>query len=560
MNLSSLLPKQSLPEFSAFKAAKPEILWSNPRTGDRLDIDDYAYFMPISEDDKSACTSSQKTFLAERYGGHGIAANGGGVRCGLLNNLHVKGIGQNLLVGEGTDYFHTYGGASANEGIVEALWGEIFHKVLPYGSARVHALIGTNTEVPLVLPIPGESPMTARALIVRDAVLRPAHYIRAPYFNPIKETDSLCHDTLRTQYAVNHLLKAVREIFDDDEYESNRDGYLNDRLIKIFYRYGHQVAAARSKRLMHGSLLSSNISLDARWIDFGTASSMSTWGHIISPKGPDFLCEELMMHPMIVEFIFSLRKYLPAKLRKELGQTSEYWKHLNTGLEEQSPLLFSKLSGVPTICLSLISQDIIMSFWRSFKSAIEWRNNKRYVIMSDNSPQSMKPLKKTGELDLLAILRNLAVCRDPAGAESMLENEVQDANIRSNLVKSYYSLRNAAAMTYPVANRAKFFQFCQLNAMRYTTSLKMFYRPRLYKTVGDVVRRAAPLQPFLNKYMALSDLLICDDVDGRIDLDIVFGAKSHASHEDGIVIRGDSVEFTDVVTMFENFIDVDTVL
>ncbi len=87
-----------------------------------------------------------------------IATNDGGARCGLDGLLQIKGIEKNPVAGIGEDFFHTYGGASLNEAIVEALWDEIFHQVLPHGSIRVRALITTGTRVPLVLPALGKGP------------------------------------------------------------------------------------------------------------------------------------------------------------------------------------------------------------------------------------------------------------------------------------------------------------------------------------------------------------------------------------------------------------------
>lgn len=125
-------------------------------------------------------TASAKVFHAERYGGSGIQRNGGGARCGFDGNYQVKGIGSNPLVGEGTDERHSNGALGAVHAIYEALWGEVLAQILPYSAVRVRAILLTDLYTEKAFERSGRK--SRRALLVREPVVRPAHFERAPYF------------------------------------------------------------------------------------------------------------------------------------------------------------------------------------------------------------------------------------------------------------------------------------------------------------------------------------------------------------------------------------------
>lgn len=121
-------------------------------------------------------SASAKTFHAERYGGSGIQRNGGGARCGFDGNYQVKGMGANPLVGVGTDGRHSNGALGAIHAIYEALWGEVLAQILPYSAVRVQAVLLTNLYTDKAFD--RSHGKSRRALLVRDPVVRPAHFER----------------------------------------------------------------------------------------------------------------------------------------------------------------------------------------------------------------------------------------------------------------------------------------------------------------------------------------------------------------------------------------------
>jgi hypothetical protein len=168
--------------------------------------------------------------------------------------MQIKGVGANDLAGnKSTDYFHAYGGASLQEGIRDALWGEICHIALPYGGVRVHGLIGTGTKVKLAYPRPGKNAFTPRTLIVREPAIRPAHYMRAIFHSPKAEMSQYVSDVERTRNAILSLPEALSRALRKTVPQESVCDHVEADLHEMFDRFAAQIATARAKRLMHGA-------------------------------------------------------------------------------------------------------------------------------------------------------------------------------------------------------------------------------------------------------------------------------------------------------------------
>jgi hypothetical protein len=217
--------------------------------------DRFAYMIPggvvfeTLEFDATDCITLQ----AERYGGSGIGDNGGGVRCGTLGAFQIKGLGQNLLVGSATDVAHSYGGLRAAAAVHEAVYSELLARILPYGAARAWGVILTGPEAAY-----GAGPAREwGALLVRDNVIRPANFLRAPdYVVSRPEARRMLSDVGRVR-RLNRELKAYLD----------RSGGVGRFLINFLAKCASQFAFARVARLMHGGISPSNLSLDGRWLD-----------------------------------------------------------------------------------------------------------------------------------------------------------------------------------------------------------------------------------------------------------------------------------------------------
>ena len=179
---ANLLPESSFVDFSLYKLQGGKLLWKSTDFDEDL-VDSVNYCMQVHPDEKIQLDQSQSlTVKGERYGGAGLGSNGGGVRCGNVGNLQIKGCGRNSLAGGTTDFFHNYGGASLKECLLEAIWGEVLSHALPFKGVRSAAVIGTGSTVPRKFPSRFETINEPRALVIRQTVIRPAHFMRAVFF------------------------------------------------------------------------------------------------------------------------------------------------------------------------------------------------------------------------------------------------------------------------------------------------------------------------------------------------------------------------------------------
>ncbi len=219
-----------------------------------------AYSYAISSGPKSGKgPSSVKKFMAERYGGDGILANGGGGRCGFDGIWQLKGIGPNQLVGKEVDATHGDGNLCLDTAIYESIWSEIINAVLPFGAIRTIAILDTGRTYE------ERGIETPRGLLVRQSVVRPAHFIRATFFEE-KQINGLCKDAQRVKASIAKLVD-----FLPGEGAMSKAGSVSERLesgfLELAARFAEQFAAAKAKHIIHYNVSASNLSLDGAWLD-----------------------------------------------------------------------------------------------------------------------------------------------------------------------------------------------------------------------------------------------------------------------------------------------------
>lgn len=197
--------------------------------------------------------------LAERYGGKGIGHNGGGARCGTYGNYQLKGIGANMLVGDHNDLVHSYGGLDARSAICEVVFTNVLSKVLPLGVIDIHGIIFTGVDT-AIDPISKEK--CWGAILVREACIRPAHFLPSTDFWPRAEHQKrLRSDYARTKIVNQNLAKKFAS---PNEFIMFLGSFLS--------KCANQMAFARVARIMHSTLSPSNFSIDGRWLDVSLSS------------------------------------------------------------------------------------------------------------------------------------------------------------------------------------------------------------------------------------------------------------------------------------------------
>lgn len=515
MLLHSLLPTESLREFTVFKASTPQTVWANAQLSAGKDLLDHAYYLPLPGDSITVNEHETKVMLAERYGGKGLAYNGGGVRCGLDQNIQIKGIGKNCLAGNNTDFFHSYGGASLNEGIVEAIWGELFQQALPYGAARCYGLLTTGTRVPLLKPKAGQDPTTARALIIRQACLRIAHFMRAIYFRPQGEMLAAESDTQRTRAAILHIGTAFKTIYGDAPNDPLDVDYLNRCLSEMLRRKACQIAAARAKRIMHGSLIASNTSMDGRWLDFGTVSTLPDYGQFfISPSMPDFLNEELSIRGTLFDLRFYLGKYLPKGIGDRLSSAEQLWQDFETTLATRLKIEFLKLTGIPEQQLENTPTAIQDAVYGHLQRIMRSSNGIRFTLLHHDPETRPQLPEKLGRFQLNAVLKQAALCASQDELEQTLQALLPDTALRQSFIQSYWALMQAQTHTHDAAR-----WFITFNALRLNTTSIEFQRPNLYAAIEELLIEGGDVSAFIETHIHLGQTLFAEPVHQEITLD-----------------------------------------
>jgi hypothetical protein len=244
-------------------------------------------------------STQSKVFFAERYGGSGIQRNGGGARCGFDGNYQVKGIGANPLVGEGTDERHSNGALGAIHAIYEALWGEVLAQILPYSAVRARAVLLTDVYTDKAFDRSQEK--SRRALLVRDPVIRPAHFERAPYFRPQQEyANRLIHDARRVRSVIHMLPKYLPVLAEGVSEEARRNPrlYCIEGLCELARREAWQMAFCRT-RFLRLTTSPSNIAMDGRLMDFNGLSCLFP-GDYPDNFGHQLRLTELLKEPMVL--------------------------------------------------------------------------------------------------------------------------------------------------------------------------------------------------------------------------------------------------------------------
>ena len=303
--------------FTAAKLKSPQLVWLDETTYQKV-IDDkevidlehdfleqYAFSTETELVNASLLLAQEKTFTAERYGGEGIGANGGGARCGNFGNIQVKGIGANPLASNKSDRLHRYGGLNLHDAVYECIYSTILNNVLPLGCVSCMGIVltGDNTAYP---PYEGVE-TTKGALLVREVAARPAHFLPAPHFTP-QDKDKIYNDIYRLR-KVNKLLAKTFNTQND--------------LILFFGKFlqncANQFAFAKVFRIYHGTITPSNIAIDGRWLDLTTSSFIeSNKNYYFTNFNPSFLDEHLSPNNIIIDLLYQCGKFNLVDLHSDI--------------------------------------------------------------------------------------------------------------------------------------------------------------------------------------------------------------------------------------------------
>ena len=488
----NLLPSQSQVPFVARRLAQPRCVFVNGSIANHADwLERFAYLVPSEMDGPASFTQGSKVFLAERYGGRGTAFHGGGARCGRDGGYQIKGIGRNPLLGTGfapgeSGFWHSHGGVTLADAIAEAAWGETLHHALPFGATRVHCVIATNTQC-WQPTSEGRKSTVPRGLVVREAVLRPAHFERAVYFNPAGDFP-YCHDTERVRAAIR-VLPQVLSLSQGslDPIPRSREVALMTGLTELARRFAAQCATAKALRLMHGTLNASNIALDGRWLDYGTVSALpnhaNTRNFGLPPHILPFWDEHENLVAVLNNLCFYISKYFPFEKADSMPQAPELVQLFRAHYELELSRSFVRLAGFPA---SLLESSTV-------QSEITQLGTLLVRVARDGVERAFVPavadLTRYGENRLGLALLILARWHHHCACESRLATIVSNARLRESLLVAY---RKIAESVYHYAALSgirsdAFRQLCQLQAAKSAKVVAVLCRPTMTEQCRRVV-------------------------------------------------------------------------
>lgn len=513
--MQTSLPHSSFVAFSANRSAHAKLVWNNPNGIAGANLSDHAYHVLLKSDDPGTVTNDTKDFLAERYGGAGIASNGGGARCGLTGSVQIKGVGRNALAGNRSSYWHSYGGETVAGGVRDAIWGEICHATLPFGAVRVHGLIDTGTTVPRFAVETGAPATARRGLTVRQPALRPAHFMRALGFSRVDEKHaSLVGDAERTRAAIYAIVPAFQSIYGPARQSKPTASYINDCVTAMFTRFAYQLAAARAKRIVHGTISSSNLCLDGRWIDFGTCSSVSDYGKIIVAKTGSDASQTAPILLVAVELAANLRRYLPPPLASNLAVASEVYQNFRAIYDQRLDLELLKLTGMPEARLLQLPHRLRSVLSAKLHIIISAGNGEQFKLFNQCGRGSHMP-GKMGRYQLNNILCALAMSTEPHDCEWKLQGQIAEIDLRTSIICAYFELRRAYLALFDSERQNAALEALRLNTTRLNSPLPGLYRHVLDQHIDAIVDSHDSVDSLISSISRHAiDMLADADADG----------------------------------------------
>lgn len=310
MDLSTLSP-ECLVQADLVPAPCPVRAWRSPL------FDRPANWRPwllasTSDGADAQCAQGRVGWL-EMYGGAGVGANAGGVRCANVDGWQLKGVGASILAGRTTDHWHRHGAMSVQDAVKEAVWGELFEAASPGSAVRCGAVFDLGLRFATEIGEAKTPSSAPQAVLCRQIPVRIAHFLRSSF---IDAGDVLAaRDVSRMQSGIPRLadwLRAQAPVQPGEPLAKDGLESLIPALVAVYGATIDQLAVLRTKRLIHGSLIPSNLSLDGRLLDFTTATAVSTLQpFLVSPGGYASDHQQLQALDSLEDLVFYLAKFDP---------------------------------------------------------------------------------------------------------------------------------------------------------------------------------------------------------------------------------------------------------
>lgn len=475
--------------FSASKVIGASVVWSDGSIGfsnvnneaDKDILDNYAYLLKETPGFKDVAfnISDHKMLVAERYGGEGITVNGGGGRCGNVDGYQLKGIGANCMVGEHDEVVHKYGGLDAPLAIIETIYTDLLCMLLPMGAVKIRALIYLGGKTAFYHHPANEC---WGIIMVRDGCVRPGHFMRAPYFRPQQQYQSMLIDD---EHRTRKLNKKLFTLFGD----SNQFVLF---LGKFLQNCASQLGFARAARVMHGTLTPSNITIEGKWLDLPIVSMLG--GGVNYCLTSQFYTEH---HAPLNYAIELLNGY--AKYNKTLLNPAPLVNYYNEQFDAYFRHYIGYVLGFDLELVKELDQDNWKVVADAFAKVIH--SGTRF----DNRPIARDPQDPVHSL-IAGLFLSLS---SPQAAEQCWVAAKVDASECQKLVASFNHIVLQLWNAETKENRGSLKSFVvatSLRALKRAYLSEVFYSPLIADTVWKLCQEKTPadIAPLINSYHELA--------------------------------------------------------
>ena len=258
----------------------PHLLWERPVDSSQflgmsarevrcLMLESCGYIGGVSQgvirsgiDDQVTC--DPRLIFADRYGGSAIGRNGGSARGGYINNLHIKGVGLTPLASAHWMDRQQSGRVSLREAIREVAYARYVNAIDGVSAIEPLAIAVDIADLERAFEIRDEIGNT-RVLLIRPDIKRLAHFERAIAHWP-QHLTCIREDAMRVHEYWSELIEC-----------HGADG-LEEFLAGTFLAWSRNIAKFYVESMDLGQICTSNIDLQGRFFDFGSATSVPGWG------------------------------------------------------------------------------------------------------------------------------------------------------------------------------------------------------------------------------------------------------------------------------------------
>jgi hypothetical protein len=341
--------------------------------------------------------SKNVVLKAEHYGGSGVGENGGGVRVGNRFDYQLKGIGVNHLVGNNTDFDHSSGMYPLFEAITEAVNSCIYGEILPIGTIRTVALLSIGKSVAV------NAKAYELAIGIREKSVRPAHFMKARHFKPMKKNiEKIILESKRINDANKQLRVSLK----------TNQGFIS-YLGSFLSNSAKQFAFSFVNRIAHGAVSPSNISIDGKWLDLTNTTFISCKDNYAASKNTvPFLNERQAIVEILESWKSSYELVNNIKFSTEL-LLNYYYEQVDAYSVFYVPLIF----GIEPIEVKEPKLDIYKK--ELLNSYSDFIHSEEKIVVG--FPFTDKHLKSPIFIYLCNIFRHASYGGGPGSANSLLE-------------------------------------------------------------------------------------------------------------------------------------------